>query len=246
MWQLQASSASRTALRQRLLRLQGESPPLAVAALREDHMDLRNRVVEQFKKPSGAFGHIIGWIMAARGSNRERARWTVDLLQIDPDDRVLELGCGPGVALEHVGRRLQSGVVVGIDHSLVMIKQAARRNREAIATGRVLLRLGGVEDVRVLDGPFTKILSINVIQFMPDLTLFFQLLRTKLAPGGSVGTTYQPRNKNPTRSDAIAMADQMSAAMKSAGLAKIHVEECDFNTPAVCVVGVRPEPDGSK
>jgi trans-aconitate methyltransferase len=177
--------------------------------------------------------------MAARGSNRERSRWTVDLLHIDPNDRVLELGCGPGVALEHVGRRLQSGTVVGIDHSLVMVKQATRRNREAIATGQVLVRIGPIEDARNVGGPFTKIFSVNVIQFVPDKMAFFRLLSTTLAGGGIVATTYQPRNKNPTRADAVAMADQISAAMESAGFAQIHVEERDFKPPAVCVIGVR-------
>ena len=202
-------------------------------------MDIRDRVIRQFKNPSGPFGHIVGWIMAARGSNRERSRWTVDLLHIDPNDRVLELGCGPGVALEHVARRLQSGTVVGIDHSLVMVKQATRRNREAIATGQVLVRVGPIEDARNVGGPFTKIFSVNVIQFMPDKMAFFRLLSTKLADGGIVATTYQPRNKKPTRADAVAMADQISAAMESAGFARIHVEERDFKPPAVCVIGVR-------
>ncbi len=198
-------------------------------------MGIRDRVVRQFKKPSGPFGHIVGWIMAARGSNRERSCWTVDLLHIDPDDRVLELGCGPGVALEHVARRLLSGTVVGIDHSPVMVKQATSRNREAIAAGRALVRVGPImEDVRAAGGPFTKVFSVNVIQFMPDKTAFFRLLYAKLAPAGIVATTYQPRNKNPTRADAIAMADQISAAMKSAGFGKIHVEERDFKPPAVC------------
>jgi trans-aconitate methyltransferase len=204
-------------------------------------MGIRDRVVGQFKKPSGPFGHIVGWIMAARSSNRERSRWTVDLLHIDPDDRVLELGCGPGVALEQVARRLLSGIVTGIDHSPVMVKQAARRNREAIAAGRVLVRAGTIENVRAADGPFTKIFSVNMIQFVPDQAAFFRRLYTELCPGGIAATTYQPRNKKPTRADALAMADQISAAMKSAGFAKIHVEERDFKPPAVCIMGARPE-----
>src|SRR5262249_13690001 len=131
------------------------------------------------------------------------------------------------------------GTVVGIDHSVVMVKQAARRNRQAMATGHVLVRVGPIEDARAVSGPFTKIFSVNVIQFIPDKTAFFRLLHTNLAAGGIVATTYQPRNKNPTRADAIAMADQISAAMESADLAEIHVEERDFKSPAVCVIGVR-------
>jgi cyclopropane fatty-acyl-phospholipid synthase-like methyltransferase len=202
-------------------------------------MGIRDRVVKQFKKPSGALGHVVGWIMATRGSNRERSRWTVDLLHIEPDDRVLEVGCGPGVALEYAARQLQSGTVVGIDHSVVMANQATRRNREAITAGRVLVGIGPIEDARAASGPFTKVFSVNVIQFIQDKAAYFRFLYTGLVPGGIVATTYQPRNRNPTRADAIAMADQISAAMKSAGFAKIHVEERDFKPPAVCVIGVR-------
>ena len=204
-------------------------------------MSIRDLVVAQFKNPSGPFGHVVGWIMATRHSNRERSRWTVDLLDIGPDDRVLELGCGPGVALQHVARRLQSGTVVGLDHSLVMARQATRRNREGIGAGKILVRVGPIDGVAAVGGAFTKIFSVNVVQFLPDKPAFFRLLHTKLAPGGIVATTYQPRNKNPTRSDAIAMADQISAAMQSAGFAEIRVEERDFQPPAVCVIGVRPE-----
>ena len=32
--------------------------------------------------------------------NRERNRWTVDLLNIQSGDRIVEIGCGPGLALE--------------------------------------------------------------------------------------------------------------------------------------------------
>jgi hypothetical protein len=80
-----------------------------------------------------------------------------------------------------------------------------------------------------------------VIQFVPDKSAFFRLLHAKLIPGGLVATTYQPRNRNPSRADAIAVADQISAEMKPAGFAEIRVEERDFRPPAVCVIGVRPD-----
>jgi hypothetical protein len=76
---------------------------------------------------------------------------------------------------------------------------------------------------------------------VPDKAAFFRLLYNKLAPGSIAATAYQPRIKNPTRADAIAMADQISAAMKPAGFTNIHVEERDFKPPAVCVIRVRPE-----
>ncbi len=63
-------------------------------------MSLRKVVVEQFGKPHGFLGRMAGWIMAWRPSNRERNHWTVDLLNIQSGDRFIEIGCGPGIALE--------------------------------------------------------------------------------------------------------------------------------------------------
>ncbi len=62
-------------------------------------MSLRKTIVGQFKNPHGYLGRIAGWIMANRRSNRERNDWTVDLLNIRSRDRVIEIGCGPGLAL---------------------------------------------------------------------------------------------------------------------------------------------------
>src|SRR5919197_1400300 len=59
----------------------------------------RHGGVAQFHQPTGAVGHIAGWIMGRRSSNVARNRWAVGLLDVQPTDRVIELGCGPGVAI---------------------------------------------------------------------------------------------------------------------------------------------------
>src|SRR5919204_4227860 len=66
--------------------------------------------------------------MASKPS--ERFVWAVDTLALDPGDRVLEVGCGHGVAVSLVCERLTSGRITAIDRSKKMIEMAARRNRE--------------------------------------------------------------------------------------------------------------------
>ena len=63
-------------------------------------MSLRQNIVGQFKQPHGSLGQVAGFIMAKRPSNIERNQWTLDLLDLRPDDRVLEIGFGPGIAIE--------------------------------------------------------------------------------------------------------------------------------------------------
>jgi SAM-dependent methyltransferase len=107
-------------------------------------------IVGQFGHPRGTAGSIAGWVMAHRPSNRQRNRWVVSLLDVQPTDRVLEIGFGPGLAIAGLSRRVgDSGHVYGIDHSEVMLRQATRRNAAAIAAGRVSLSRAPVDQPRI-------------------------------------------------------------------------------------------------
>src|SRR5919109_959189 len=118
-------------------------------------------LVRQGHNPTGPAGRATGWMMGRRSSNVRRNRWAVELLPVEPTDRVLELGCGPGVAIAALATRATRGLVVGVDHSQVMIRQARRRNAAAIRAGRVRLIHAPVERLQVTDGPFDAALAGN-------------------------------------------------------------------------------------
>src|SRR5262245_47132632 len=103
------------------------------------------RIRAQFGHPNGFWGPAVGWILASRPSNRRRNVWAVSLLNVQPRDLILEIGFGPGIAIQECSRLAVEGYVCGLDHSAEMLRQATRRNREAIRTGRVDLRIGSVE-----------------------------------------------------------------------------------------------------
>ncbi|MFL5971680.1 MAG: class I SAM-dependent methyltransferase [Gaiellaceae bacterium] len=76
----------------------------------------------------------------------------MDTLALHPADRVLEIGCGHGVAVSLVCERLTSGRITAIDRSKKMIEMAARRNREHVAGGRAVLKTAAlVNQVLVKD-----------------------------------------------------------------------------------------------
>jgi cyclopropane fatty-acyl-phospholipid synthase-like methyltransferase len=179
--------------------------------------------------------------MANRPSNRARNLWTVEQLGVAADDRVLEIGCGPGLALAAAAAKATRGKIIGLDHSETMINQARRRNRKAIDDGRMELVVGGLERFPELAGAFDKVYSVNVVQFLRDRAAVFGALYSVLRPGGVIATTYMPRHKHATRSDARKIADEVSLYMQAAGFAAIRVEELPLKpVPAVCVIGNRP------
>lgn len=199
-------------------------------------MSLRSAIVSQFRHPRGVLGRIVGFILAGRGSNLVRNRWTVDLLDPKGGERVLEIGCGPGVALQLCLSRA-SVSAVGVDHSQLMIAQAGRRNRKAAAAGRLTLVQGTIDDVSAALGPFDKVFSINVIQFV-DRAGFVARVRSLLKAGGTFATTYQPRQAKATRADALSMAAELSALLSAQGFEGVRTEEIALKpVPAVCVIG---------
>jgi cyclopropane fatty-acyl-phospholipid synthase-like methyltransferase len=201
-------------------------------------MSLRDAIVSQFQRPRGLLGRIVGWILSGRGSNLRRNRWTVDLLAPESGERVLEIGCGPGVALELCLAR--AGVrAVGVDHSGLMIAQARKRNARAVKDGRLSLVEGTIDAVPADLAPFDKLFSINVIQFV-DRAAFVARAKALLKSGGVMATTYQPRHAKATRADALKMAAELGDLLRAAGFTGVRVEELELKpVPAVCVLGRR-------
>ena len=204
-------------------------------------MSVRSMIARQFRQPRGLLGALAGVIMANRPSNRRRNAWAVERLDISPDDNVLEIGCGPGVGIALIAARLDTGRVVGIDHSPVMIEQARMRNRAAIREGKVELAVHGIDDLPVTLGGFTKIMAVNVLQFLPDLNAACAAITDIMAPGAMLAVTYQPRMAHPTREAAIAFGDRLAIAFGHAGLVRIRMEEMPNTTaPVITISGYCP------
>jgi trans-aconitate methyltransferase len=182
------------------------------------------RVVAQFAHPTGFFGNITGLIMAHRPSNLERNEWAISLLDLQPADRVLEIGFGPGVTIQKLSEIVTDGVIWGIDHSEVMFKQAAKRNQRAIAAGSVQLVLTSVSQLPCFDHPFDKILAVNNVQFWDNKTDVLRRLREQLYEGGIIALVHQPRIPGATEDDAIAAGERFTRYLEMAGFKDIKVE----------------------
>lgn len=197
----------------------------------------RHGGVAQFHRPDGAAGHVAGWIMGRRTSNVARNRWAVRLLDVRPDDRVVELGCGPGVAVEALASLAVRGLVVGVDHSRVMVGQAGRRNRAAVRAGRVRLVHASVEGLSVGDGPFDAALAVNTAGMWPDPSARLREVGRLLRPGGRIALVSQPRCPGATAATSAAAAEELAGLLTEAGFEHVRTELLELDPPAVCVLG---------
>jgi ubiquinone/menaquinone biosynthesis C-methylase UbiE len=125
----------------------------------------------------------------------ERQREIVERLDIRPDDRVLEIGCGHGVAATFVCERLEGGRLTAVDRSPKMIEAATGRNAEHVAAGKAEFLVADLEDLGLGDRRFDKIFAVRVGLFHREPDRARGLVEPWLAPGGEVFTFFDP----PTR-----------------------------------------------
>jgi cyclopropane fatty-acyl-phospholipid synthase-like methyltransferase len=116
----------------------------------------------------------------------ERLKAIVDQLGIRPSDRVLEIGCGHGVAATMVCERLDGGRLTAIDRSAKMIQAATRRNAAYVETGKAEFLIASLEDADLGDRRFDLVFAVRVGLFQREPERACALVEPWLAPGARV------------------------------------------------------------
>lgn len=126
----------------------------------------------------------------------ERLRSVVERLDLRPDDRVLEIGCGHGVAATLVCERLDRGHLTAVDRSAKMIEAATRRNAAYVEAGRAEFLVADLEDFGPLeDRRFEKSFAVRVGLFHREPERARSLVEPWLAPGGEVFAFFDEPSK---------------------------------------------------
>jgi ubiquinone/menaquinone biosynthesis C-methylase UbiE len=120
----------------------------------------------------------------------ERLRAIVDALDVRPGDRVLEIGCGHGVAAGFVCERLGGGRLTAVDRSPKMIAVAARRNAGYVRAGSAEFIVAALEDLDLGDRRFDAIFAVRVGLFHREPARARGLAERWLAPGGTLTTVF--------------------------------------------------------
>lgn len=195
----------------------------------------------QFGRPTGVLGWAIGHLMAVKNSQMNRL--AVELLNVQPDDQVLEIGFGPGTAIQMLATRATKGFVAGVDLSEVMVKQAARRNRKFIKTGQVELRQGTVSNLPYEDGRFTKVCAVNNFYIWPTPEDDLKEVRRVMKEGGLLLLCL--RMKHPSRSFMVAPGftesevEEVQGLLRRVGFRHVRTEVRQLRRGVTCVLANR-------
>jgi len=127
------------------------------------------------------------WAEAGRGEEMEDhhlpiTRPVLPLMDLKPNDHILDLGCGSGWLCRLLARRVPEGRVVGVDVAPEMVRRARAAGREY---AHLNFMEGAADRIPCDDNSFSRIISVESAYYWPDPAASIREMFRVLAEGGS-------------------------------------------------------------
>ncbi len=114
----------------------------------------------------------------------ERYKWAADILDVQPANVILEIGCGYGHSIPLLYEKLRDGHLTAIDRSMKMVASASQSHKELLASGNVAVLHQDLLDRGLPASRFDKIFLFNINVFWMDPESELSEVRRLLKPGG--------------------------------------------------------------
>jgi ubiquinone/menaquinone biosynthesis C-methylase UbiE len=133
-------------------------------------------------------GHVLEWLIAVsmlfgRGP---AARMAANAAGVTGEDRVIDVGCGPGTAVREAARR--GAQATGVDPSPLMLGLARTLTRLK-RTRNVTWLAGQAEQIPAPDGAATVVWALSSAHHWDNLDEALREIHRVLAPGGRVASS---------------------------------------------------------
>lgn len=169
-------------------------------------------------------------------------------MNIQPDDFVLDIGCGGGMAIKEITKITTNGFVAGVDYSETMVRQALKHNSAAVCATRVEIKNGSISNLPFKDEAFDKAYAIESFNFWSDPVAGLKEVYRVLKPRGLIAIATGWSKEIPNQRKYAAMAQKMRFSLYSGRemvdmLAAAGFPQAKFEFRAgknwLCTIGVK-------
>jgi ubiquinone/menaquinone biosynthesis C-methylase UbiE len=176
----------------------------------------------QYKTPKGIIGTFIGEKMVRQ--HKTETNWSLELMNVQQGDRILELGCGAGYAIKLILEKDLAEEIVGLDISPTIIRSARIRNKKAINEKRAKLVQANLNKLPFHNENFNRVFSIQTIYFWTDIAATLSEIFRVLKPEGVLILTFSDGKEDETWEGIRGITeDQVIPYMKNAGFRDVSL-----------------------
>jgi ubiquinone/menaquinone biosynthesis C-methylase UbiE len=178
----------------------------------------------QLANPEGQVGiEVAQWL---NGNNRDGNAKGTALLELQPGNRVLEIGFGNGRAAADIVSGAENVQYEGIDISPTMVDEARRFNAALVAAGCARFQLACADRMPFPEAAFDRVFSLGVIHFWQDALAPLREVCRVLRPGafavlGALAPNCPPAFARPELGFWLRSADEWAELCTQAGFAAV-------------------------
>ncbi|MEW5980460.1 MAG: class I SAM-dependent methyltransferase [Acidobacteriota bacterium] len=154
-------------------------------------------VARHGRRPEGWLGRLLAAVTAWETTKENNV--ALELLEIRPGDRVLEIGFGHGRSIAAAARLTRGGLVAGADFSPTMVALASRRNRQLVDRGLADLRRADSLNLPFEDATFDKVFSVHTVYFWTTPVAHMREVRRVLKNNGRFVLGFRPESEQARR-----------------------------------------------
>ncbi len=140
------------------------------------------KTLDQCRKPRGEEGKEI--VERMNKNHYEVTGWGLQMLTLEDDSQVIDLGCGGGKTVQRLAIHTPEGKVFGLDYSEDCVEWANELNHHEVEEGRVVIIRGEVSNTPFEDENFDVATAVETVYFWPDMDQAFEEVHRMLKPRG--------------------------------------------------------------